>query len=250
MSIPLVDFHCHLDLYSDFVTLIEESEHNKIHTLAVTTTPMAWPRNRDLAGTTKHVKAALGLHPQLVSERDHEIELWKKYLPEARYVGEVGLDAGPRFYHSLDLQKKVFREILTECSLLGRKVLTIHSLRTASTVLDFLEEYLDLGTCKVVLHWFTGSRKDAERALDLGCYFSINAEMTTKERHQTLLKGIPANRILSETDGPFTQCNGRLTRPRDVCHVINSLSKILDQPAEIVARIIRQNLNELTSEII
>lgn len=245
MSPPLVDFHCHLDLYPDFEALIQESDREGIHTLAVTTTPMAWPRNRDLANATKHVKAALGLHPQLISERAHEIDLWKKYLHEARYVGEVGLDAGPRFYNSLSLQKNVFTAILDECSLLGGKILTVHSIRATSAVLDLLEDHLDRGTCKVVLHWFTGSRRDAERAVNLGCYFSINDEMASKDRHHALLKELPINRILSETDGPFTQCNGRPTRPRDVCNVVNNLSRILGNTPELMAQTIMNNLQEL-----
>ena len=49
---------------------------------------------------TRHVRAALGLHPQLVAERASELPLWEAHLGETRYVGEVGLDAGPRFFKS------------------------------------------------------------------------------------------------------------------------------------------------------
>jgi TatD DNase family protein len=104
----LVDFHCHLDLYPDHAAAVAECERLKIFTLAVTTTPRAWPRNHELASSTKHVRAALGLHPQLVQKRGSEIAIWRDYLPRARYVGEVGLDAGPAFYASFEDQKKVF----------------------------------------------------------------------------------------------------------------------------------------------
>src|SRR5687768_16793465 len=103
----LVDFHCHLDLYPDPAAAVAACERAEIRTLTVTTTPRAWPRNDALTTSTQYVSAALGLHPQLVSERASELELWKEYLPQTRYVGEVGLDAGPRFYRSLDIQKKV-----------------------------------------------------------------------------------------------------------------------------------------------
>lgn len=63
----LVDFHCHLDLYPDYPTVVRETEKSGVFTLAVATTPQAWPRNHDLAQRTKHVRAALGLHPQLVA---------------------------------------------------------------------------------------------------------------------------------------------------------------------------------------
>ncbi|MGB3540093.1 MAG: TatD family hydrolase [Mesorhizobium sp.] len=76
--------------------------------LTVTTTPKAWPWNHELASATCHVRAALGLHPQLVAKRAREIGLWEKLLPQTRYFGEVGLDAGPRFYKSFETQKEIF----------------------------------------------------------------------------------------------------------------------------------------------
>lgn len=94
----LVDFHCHLDLYPDFEALVAESDRLGIFTLAVTTTPKAWSRNNELASSTKYVRAALGLHPQLVSERWREIDIWERLVGETRYVGEVGLD-GRRSRH-------------------------------------------------------------------------------------------------------------------------------------------------------
>ena len=64
-----VDFHCHLDLYPDHVGAIAKAEASSIYTVAVTTTPKAWPRNRELTLKTRYVRAALGLHPQLVAMR-------------------------------------------------------------------------------------------------------------------------------------------------------------------------------------
>jgi TatD DNase family protein len=154
----LVDFHCHLDLYPDHQAAVQESEDAGVFTLAVTTTPKAWPRNHELAQRTRHVRAALGLHPQLVAERADELDLWERHLSETRYVGEVGLDAGPRFYKSLDLQKRVFQYVLQRCAGAGDKVVTVHSIRAAKAVLDCIEAYLPPATGKVVLHWFTGSK--------------------------------------------------------------------------------------------
>lgn len=56
------------------------------------------------------------------------------------------------------------------------------SIRAAKAVLDHIEAYLPPTKGKVVLHWFTGSKADATRALELGCYFSINAAMLDNER--------------------------------------------------------------------
>jgi TatD DNase family protein len=79
MKHPLVDFHCHLDLFPDPVSAISDAEAAGIYTLTVTTTPRAWPRNHDLTHKTRYVRAALGLHPQLIAEHSAEIEIWEKY---------------------------------------------------------------------------------------------------------------------------------------------------------------------------
>jgi TatD DNase family protein len=120
MKPAVVDFHCHLDLFEDPVSAVRDAEEAGVYTLTVTTTPKAWPRNHELTHGTRHVRAALGLHPQLVAERSAEIALWEEYLPQARYVGEVGLDAGPRYFRSLDLQKQVTtstKMVVSSCSI-------------------------------------------------------------------------------------------------------------------------------------
>ena len=241
----LVDFHCHLDLYPDFPTAVEEAENAGVFTLAVTTTPQAWPRNHELAQRTKHVRAALGLHPQLVAERETELDLWDRYLPEARYIGEVGLDAGPRFFKSLEAQKRVFQHVLRRCAEAGDKVITVHSVRSVKAVLDHLEAFLPPDRGKVVLHWFTGTQSEAKRALELGCYFSINAGMLDKERHAAMVQTIPLDRILTETDGPFTRTGERPSQPVDVAIVVEALGRLRGMQAAEMADVIRGNLRAL-----
>lgn len=238
----LVDFHCHLDLYQDHAAAVQEADAAEVFTLAVTTTPRAWPRNHELAQRTKHVRAALGLHPQLVAERESEVDLWDQYLSQTRYVGEVGLDAGPRFFKSLDAQKRVFQHVLRRCAQAGDKIITVHSNRSAKAVLDHVEAYLPAGRGKVVLHWFTGTKSEAKRALDLGCYFSINAGMLENERHATMIQAIPLNRMLTETDGPFTRTGESPSQPVDVAVVVKGLGCLHGLTSDDVARIVRDNL--------
>ncbi|HSW64032.1 MAG TPA: Qat anti-phage system TatD family nuclease QatD [Dissulfurispiraceae bacterium] len=241
----LVDFHCHLDLYSDYPANVLESDKAGVYTLAVTTTPRAWARNHELAKATLHVRAALGLHPQLVAERASELSLWETHLAETRYIGEVGLDAGPRFYKSLDLQQQVFERVLRRCAETGDKVISVHSVRAAKQVLDHIETYLPPNRGKVVLHWFTGTKAEAQRAIEIGCYFSINATMLANTRHAALIDIIPFDRILTETDGPFTKTDGRPTKPADVLTVVEALGKMRGQSASIIAGRIRETLDKL-----
>lgn len=241
----LVDFHCHLDLYPDYHKAIQESEAARVFTLTVTTTPKAWPRNYELTQATRYIRAALGLHPQLVMERAAELPVWETHLSETRYVGEVGLDAGPRFYTSLALQKQVFERVLRCCAKSGHKVLTVHSTRAAKAVLDHIELYLPPPQGRVVLHWFTGTKSEATRAIDLGCYFSINAAMLENPRHSSMVACLPLDRLLTETDGPFTKTGDRPSKPSDVGIAVEALGRLHSIQASAVATIVQNNLRRL-----
>lgn len=248
MISQLVDFHCHLDLYPNHSQLVDECEKQGIFTLSVTTTPRAWAHNQALTATTKHVRIALGLHPQLVKERADEIGIWRDLLPQARYVGEVGLDAGPRFFSSFEDQKRLFETVLRECASQGGKILTIHSVRAVRGVLDMIEAHLPRSRGTVVLHWFTGSRSEAERALKLGAYFSINREMLRNERHRKMVSSLPLDRILSETDGPFTKVDDRNARPSDVQRTVEELAHLRSMPGAELSEVIVSNLKTLVSQ--
>lgn len=240
-----VDFHCHLDLYPDFALAVQDAERAGVDTLTVTTTPRAWPRNRDLTQGTRYVRAALGLHPQVVSERAHEIALWDQYLPEARYVGEVGIDAGPRYYRSLDTQKEVFQHVLQRCANSGDKVLSVHSVRAVKIVLDMIERHLPANTGRVVLHWFTGSISEASRAIELGCFFSVNSQMMLSEKGNQLIANLPEANLLTETDGPFTQVDMRPACPADIGRTVEAIAKLRKTTTGEVTSRISQNLKEL-----
>lgn len=242
-----VDFHCHLDLYPDHAQLIRECDYAGIATLTVTTTPKAWARNSEMAMGALHVRVALGLHPQLVAEREAEIDLFARLLCEARYVGEVGLDAGPRFYKSFDAQKRVFERILQMCAEQGGKVLTVHSVRAVSQVLQHLESFLPADRARVVLHWFTGSAAEARRAVDLGCYFSVNSEMLRSSKHRALLVQLPRDRLLTETDGPFVSDQDVPVRPLSVMKTAADLAELYGTTTQVMQAQILTNLARLVA---
>lgn len=248
MVFEFVDFHCHLDLYPDPEEAMAECVENGVYVLAVTTTPKAWPRNKEMTRGFKTVQAALGLHPQLVAERASEIDLWEEYLPQARYVGEVGLDAGPRYYRSFDQQRLVFKRMLRACARAGGKILSVHAVRAVTAVLDMIETDLPSTRGRVVLHWFSGNQTEAKRAVKLGCYFSINSEMLRKHRSLEMVAALPMDRLLTESDGPFIQCNDRPTKPNDIPIMVRELAKARRSKPSEIAGVIRRNLLELVSE--
>ncbi len=247
MKPDYVDFHTHLDLYPDLSAAIATCDQRRTATLAVTTTPKAYARNRELADVSKFVRVGLGLHPQLVEERSGEISLFEKLLPRTRYVGEVGLDAGPRHYRSLDLQKSIFKRILRLCADTGGKILSVHSVRAAKAVLDLLETHLPRHRGSVVLHWFSGSIGEARRAIALGCYFSVNERMLESSNGRRILREIPENRLLTETDGPFVERNGEAIPAGDVLRAVEGISAIKGHRVSDVQALIVNNLNTLTT---
>jgi len=225
----LVDFHCHLDLYPNFEDLVFECERNRITTLAVTTTPRAWPRNLQLTKNLRYVRPALGLHPQLVEESfERELLLWESYLDEADFVGEVGLDAGPRFQAKLEYQKKIFRRILECCAAAGGKILSVHSVRSASLAMDLIDEFKGSNN-RYIFHWFSGTSAELKRAIGIECYFSINSGMLASAKGRSLIKEIPLDRIFTETDGPFTYVDDGIPfTPTNVTLVLDKLSSLLE----------------------
>lgn len=201
----MIDFHCHLDLMDDPRKVVRELEDAQAYVLSVTTTPKAFPKTSRLVKKDGRIRTALGYHPQLVAERANELPLFERMLGETRYVGEVGLDGGKEFASSKNSQSKVFATILSLCSSNGSKIISIHSRHAASAVLDQLADHPKCGI--PVLHWFTGSQNELERAIRMGCWFSVGVPMLRSKRGIAALKTIPNERILTETDAPFASTN-------------------------------------------
>lgn len=182
--------------------MVKELSEAEIYVLSVTTTPKAFPKTAALAKGQKRIKTALGLHPQLAMEREKELSLFDIMLAETGYVGEVGLDGGKEFKVSREAQLRVFNHILKTCAGVGGKIISIHSRHAAKEVLECLDCIPDCGT--PVFHWFTGNQEELKNAIDLGCWFSIGLPMLRSKKGNAAIKLIPKDRILTETDAPFT----------------------------------------------
>ena len=222
MSSPIVDMHCHLDLYPNPREQVQRIAQQKSYVLSVTTTPKAWRGTSDLATGVPRIKTALGLHPQLVKERKSELDLFDRLLPEARYVGEVGLDGGVDCREFWGDQTKVFEHILSACVAAGGRILTLHSRAAASAVLDALERNPGYGVA--VLHWFTGTQRELARAIEMGCWFSVGSAMLRSKKGLDLASNMPAGRVLTETDGPFAATDGIPLQPAECEGALRALA--------------------------
>lgn len=198
----LYDTHFHLDLQKDRSAVIREIEQNQIYTLAVTNLPDLYRKEiREIK--SRYIRLALGLHPELVHQYKNQIPMMWDLLPEARYIGEVGLD----FVDISHQQEQVafFSELIERCRYDEKKIITIHSRRAVSKVLEIIGRNFQF---KPVLHWFTGNKEELHEAIGRGYYFSVNDAMLGSQRFLDMLPMIPSNRLLIETDSPFTRYIG------------------------------------------
>jgi len=242
----VIDFHCHLDLYRNPGEVLRESVRRSCYVLAVTTTPLAWNGTLQLVGGSPRIQVALGLHPELVAERYREVAEFRRLLPEAKYVGEIGLDGSARFKGSFDLQKRVLRELLLATAEAGGRIMSIHSRAASSEVLDALAEHPGSGT--PVLHWFMGNGREVRRATELGCWFSVGPAMLRTKRGIQVLGQLPPNRVLTETDGPFTESKGQALNPWDTSIAVSGIASAWEISPQDANRRIRSNLRTLLGE--
>lgn len=237
----MIDFHCHLDLMENPTKVVLELEKTQAYVLSVTTTPKAFPKTSRLVTKKGRIRTALGYHPQLVAERPNELPLFERLLAETRYVGEVGLDGGKEFAASKSAQSKIFSSILALCSSGGSKIISIHSRHAAGAVLDQISQHPDCGV--PVLHWFTGSRQELERAIMMGCWFSVGAPMLRSAKGKAAIGLMPRERILTETDAPFTSNNIQSS----LNSATKGLAKIWKMDAEEATSVMKSNLATLVA---
>ena len=243
----LIDMHCHVDLFRYPGRIVRECDQLEIRTIAVTTTPKAWPGNNRIMKESQFVRPALGYHPELVQQRHKALPLFMEYLPEARYVGEIGLDGRGSNRSGLDEQIQVLTKILMACSSQGYKVLSLHGAGAWPKLIDLLEEYLDISTCRIILHWFTGSKKQVSRAIHLNSFFSLNVMQFNSANLRGVLSHLPADRVLTETDGPFIKMGEVPSTPKDVSLVIERCAKMWGTSKAKASQQVIDNLRELTT---
>jgi TatD DNase family protein len=241
---PLVDTHCHVDLHSDDRRLIDELERSRVYTVAVTNAPSVFHHTAALAKDRKFVRPALGLHPELVATHGSEIDDFLQLLPGTRYVGEIGLDFTTTDHDLRKQQTDIFERIIRASSNAGDKILTIHSRRAASRVLDVI------GTGfrgQAILHWFSGSKSELRRAAAAGLFFSINPAMALSERALSLIREMPRDQILTETDAPFAMIGKKSSTHEDLPLVIRALASVWQEDETAARDRILANFRSLVS---
>lgn len=239
----MIDLHCHLDLYENPIEVAQTTSRRNIFTLAVTTSPRAWVGTSRVFKDFENIEVALGLHPEIIAEKIKETGLLIDNIKNAKFVGEVGIDGSARHKATLHQQTELFEKVICECDEQGGKIISIHSRKAEHKILDVISQYPKAGT--PILHWFSGSMAQLKRAIDLGCWFSGGPAMAQSKNGLNLLKEIPLNRFLPESDGPFAQISGKPIMPWEASDVIQCVSKIKNLTEQEVDRALASNLERL-----
>ena len=137
----------------------------------------------------------VGCHPRkLKAQRAFNAEQFRKLAEQTAIVGEIGLDIGSHYAHaSFETQQKNFREALGIVADLPR-IVSIHSYQATKLVIRELQR---TPIAVPILHWWTGNVEETQKAVALGCYFSVHSAVA---RHSKFRTTVPRERILLESD--------------------------------------------------
>lgn len=241
----MIDFHCHPDLYNDNFKLIEKSRENNFKIVAMTNLPQLYRRYYEKFSNEETINISLGYHPQLIEEYPKELNTFLKYVKEASFIGEVGLDISSKKTNTIELQKEIFGSIINECTRLGNKIISIHSRKTDDIIFDFLKK----SSCIYIMHWYTGNIKRLldTMSIDDNIYISINSNMVHSSKGINLIKTVPLSRIVLETDAPFT-AETKNGYPKQILKEIAvEISKIKNMEKLQVLKIISDNSRKILS---
>ena len=195
-----MDAHMHFDLYDDRNEILRYIEKKESYTIAMTNLPLLFQKYKLQYAENKYFQLALGFHPELVYQYSNQTMLFKELINETRFIGEIGLDYMKKSKEDIKVQTETFGKILEWCS--GKnKILSIHSRHATAKVVEMINDFE--GT--VILHWYSSGITDLRRAIAQGCYFSINHQMLQSTNGRTIVRNIPVDRLLLESDAPFTK---------------------------------------------
>jgi TatD DNase family protein len=151
-----------------------------------------------------HVYAAVGFHPSDADDFTPEsLEQLRQLAqePKVKAIGEIGLDYYWEDYPSRETQNRVLREQMNLAQELGLPVI-LHDREAHADCLAAVREFPNL---RGVYHCYSGSLEDAKILLELGWNLSFTGSVTFKNARKApeVLKWIPTDRFMIETDSPY-----------------------------------------------
>jgi len=248
----IIDTHCHLDV-TDFdldrdqvINHCHEQGISKIIVPAIES--KTWDKLLDLCKAEKCLYPALGLHPVFIEQHQtddvNKLELLLEKEPTVA-IGEIGLD----FYiKELDQQQQTH---LFEAQLQVAKnqnlPVILHVRKAHDQVLQLLKKVkVKGGFC----HAFNGNLQQANKYIELGFKLGFGGTLTYENAHKIhkLAKELPLDSIVLETDAPdmvVSAHKGQRNSPEYITDCLNSLAKIRNEDAELIAKQTTQNATDV-----
>lgn len=272
MSTPkLIDIHTHVQFAAfgddaDFV--VQRALDAGIWMINVGTQKDTSKKAVDLAYKYQGVWATVGLHPIHTEKsyhdekelggtdgftsrgEDFEYDYYKKLAsdPKVVAIGECGLDYYRVTKHETRnmKQKKAFEMQIALANEI-KKPLMIHCREAFADLISILEKTPPVfsgGRFPGVIHFFSGTIEDAKKLMDLGFSFSFGGVITFAREYEQLIKFIPLDRIVLETDAPYVApqvYRGKRNEPLYVEEVAKKIARILNKDFEEIARVTTEN---------
>lgn len=189
--------------------------------------------------------ATVGVHPHHAIDYDDATDALLRELAQdhaVRAVGETGLDYN-RNYSPREVQLQVFERQL-QIAVDARKPLFLHQRDAHGDFIALLRRYRDKVSAAVV-HCFTDSAEALRDYLALDCHIGITGWICDERRGthlRELVREIPANRLMIETDAPYLlprtvrpQPPHRRNEPMYLKHICEEIARDRGEPVEVTA---------------
>ena len=250
----MIDSHCHLDhepLLSNLDSVIIRSKEVGIKKiLTICTTLKSFEKIKDIVLKDEIIFGTYGIHPHEAKNDKIKSSLIIKEINNKNKIigiGETGLDFYYNHSDKIDQVKSLEEHIKAAIEL--NIPLIIHSRNAEKETLEVFNHYKK-EKLKILMHCFTGSKKFAEKLLELNAYFSASGIITFKNSKdlQETFKFIPLNKLLIETDSPFLSPEpnrGKKNEPSFVKYTAEKLAMIKNISNNDLIKITSSNFNSL-----
>ncbi len=264
------DSHCHLsfpELQQDLPGVLARMKEARVtRAICICTTLEEFESVHALAATHSEIWATVGVHPDNEGVQEPSAPGLVELAGRDRVVGigETGLDyyrLNGRGVEDMQWQRDRFVAHI-QAARQTDLPLVIHTRSASDDTLRILREeggFLNAGSeghpaARGVFHCFTETESVARAALDLGFYISFSGIITFKnaEELREVVKFVPLDRLLIETDSPYlapVPHRGKTNSPAWVPHVAATVANIKGVTIEAVAQATSANVDELFSRI-
>ncbi len=248
----IIDSHAHLDyaqLSNDLEgVLARAAEAGVSHIITIGVKLTTSDRPKALAETYDNIWCSVGIHPhEAGSEPDAanvDVILASADHPKCVAIGEAGLDY---FYDyaTPKQQEDSFRAQIAVARCLDLPII-VHARDADNDVATILENEMEKGAFRGVLHCFSSGHELAERAIDIGFYISFSGILTFNKANElrAIATNIPEDRILVETDSPYlapVPYRGRSNEPAFAANTLEKLATVRGKQPLEMAHITRAN---------